>query len=262
MCVEEKAVVKTRSGEAGFTLVELAIVMIIIGLLIGGVLKGQQLIETARLTSTMQQITAIDSALSTFRDVYRFYPGDILTPGTRLPGCGAAPCNVAGDGDNLIELANTNTALGAAMVLATEGVRSFAHLYAAGLISGVGDFTVALAQAFGNHVPAAEIGGGFNIGFYDATAQPSGNAGALTLRSGHYIYLLGQPGSDVDAAGINQPLTATGAERIDRKFDDGNPLLGTVQAGGLAACIVAGPPALYNGANAGNNCSVFVRLQG
>jgi prepilin-type N-terminal cleavage/methylation domain-containing protein len=56
------------ASQAGFTLVELAIVMIIIGLLIAGVLKGQELIANARVTSTVAQVKAIDAAISTFKD--------------------------------------------------------------------------------------------------------------------------------------------------------------------------------------------------
>ena len=74
-------------GQAGFTLVELAIVMIIIGLLIAGVLKGQALIGNAKVTAQVAQVKAIDAATSTFKDMYAGLPGDILTPGTRLPNC-------------------------------------------------------------------------------------------------------------------------------------------------------------------------------
>jgi prepilin-type N-terminal cleavage/methylation domain-containing protein len=52
-----------QTSQAGFTLVELAIVMIIIGLLIAGVLKGQELIANARVTSTVAQVKAIDAAI-------------------------------------------------------------------------------------------------------------------------------------------------------------------------------------------------------
>ena len=81
-----------QTSQAGFTLVELAIVMIIIGLLIAGVLKGQELIANARVTSTVAQIKAIDAATSTFKDTYDSLPGDMTAPTTRLPNCLAAPC--------------------------------------------------------------------------------------------------------------------------------------------------------------------------
>src|ERR1700732_4041122 len=92
---------KHMRAQAGFTLVELAIVMIIIGLLIAGVLKGQALINNARVTSTVAQNKAIDAAISTFRDTYASLPGDLVNPAARLPNCLAAPCvaAVAGNGD-------------------------------------------------------------------------------------------------------------------------------------------------------------------
>ena len=61
---------KHMRAQAGFTLVELAIVMIIIGLLIAGVLKGQALIQNAQVTSTVAQVKSIEAAISTFSDTY------------------------------------------------------------------------------------------------------------------------------------------------------------------------------------------------
>src|SRR5437016_3490712 len=89
---------KNTRAEVGFTLVELAIVMIIIGLLIAGVLKGQALIANARVTATVAQNKAVEAAVSTFRDTYAGLPGDIFNPATRLPNCAGAPCNTAGNG--------------------------------------------------------------------------------------------------------------------------------------------------------------------
>src|ERR1700693_41075 len=95
---------KNMREQAGFTLVELAIVMIIIGLLIAGVLKGQALITNAQVTSTVAQLKAIDAATTTFKDTYNALPGDMQTPGAKLPGgCAAnAVCNAGGNGDGVI----------------------------------------------------------------------------------------------------------------------------------------------------------------
>ncbi len=80
-----QSTLQSRQSERGFTLVELAIVMIIIGLLIGGILKGQELINNARVSSTAAQAKAIESGISTFRDKYAGLPGDLANPLVRLP---------------------------------------------------------------------------------------------------------------------------------------------------------------------------------
>ncbi|RKZ71062.1 MAG: type II secretion system protein, partial [Gammaproteobacteria bacterium] len=62
--------------QAGFTLVEVAIVLTIIGLLLGGILKGQELINSARVRSLANQNSAIQAAYFGFIDRYRQVPGD------------------------------------------------------------------------------------------------------------------------------------------------------------------------------------------
>jgi prepilin-type N-terminal cleavage/methylation domain-containing protein len=63
-------------NQAGFTLVEIAIVMVIIGLLIGGVLKGQAMIQNAKVKRVVKQADEIRAAVMTFYDKYGAYPGD------------------------------------------------------------------------------------------------------------------------------------------------------------------------------------------
>ena len=60
----------------GFTLIELAIVLVVIGLLLGGILKGQELIESARARNLISQMDSIKAAFFTFQDKYRALPGD------------------------------------------------------------------------------------------------------------------------------------------------------------------------------------------
>jgi prepilin-type N-terminal cleavage/methylation domain-containing protein len=62
--------------QAGFTLVEIAIVMVIIGLLIGGVLKGQAMINNAKVKRVMKQADEFRAATMSFYDKYGMYPGD------------------------------------------------------------------------------------------------------------------------------------------------------------------------------------------
>ena len=107
-----------RKAEKGFTLVELAIVMIIIGLLITGVLKGQEMIGNAQVTATISQLKAFEAATTTFQDMFDAMPGDIIGPDVRLPNCTTgSTCDVDGDSDGTVD---TAAALGAARAARPE----------------------------------------------------------------------------------------------------------------------------------------------
>ena len=88
----------------GVTLVELAIVITITGILIGGVLKGQQLIDQARLAATINQINNYRSALMIFKTTYNELPGDMRDPDARIVGCnGCVATSTQGTvGDGLV----------------------------------------------------------------------------------------------------------------------------------------------------------------
>jgi prepilin-type N-terminal cleavage/methylation domain-containing protein len=100
---------KTRAAQGGFTLVEIAIVLVIIGLLLGGILKGQELITSARVRNLADQASAVQAAYYGFVDRYHAIPGDMLKSqvcgaiGT-VPGWTGCPTNgPGGDGDSDIE---------------------------------------------------------------------------------------------------------------------------------------------------------------
>ncbi len=66
----------SKKQQSGFTLVEIAIVLVIIGLILGGVLKGQEMIQSAKVKSQMQQIDGISAAVNTYKDKFNAMPGD------------------------------------------------------------------------------------------------------------------------------------------------------------------------------------------
>jgi prepilin-type N-terminal cleavage/methylation domain-containing protein len=231
-----------RKGEQGFTLVELAIVMIIIGLLITGILKGQEMIANAQVTSTISQMKGLDAAASTFRDTYNAFPGDMNTAQARLQSC-TAPC-VNGDGDGRLD-----TGVGAAPAGETLGF--FLQMRAADLISGLDG--QAGAVAFGNQLPTASVGGGYTAGH---TASTVTGFTAGNMRAGHYLVLNGT------AAAVNATsggLNPSQAARIDRKMDDGIGDTGSVHGNTGGDCLAAN---LYNEGVTDALCAVAVRIQG
>ena len=75
-----------KSQQSGFTLVEIAIVLVIIGLLLGGILKGQELINSAKAKSFAQDFRTIQTALYGYQDRFKAIPGDHASVATALLG--------------------------------------------------------------------------------------------------------------------------------------------------------------------------------
>lgn len=84
-------------SKAGFTLVEIAIVLVIIGLLLGGILKGQEMINQAKIKQVVEDFAKISAAYYGYQDRYRANPGDDPNAGKRWSGA------ASGNGDGLIE---------------------------------------------------------------------------------------------------------------------------------------------------------------
>ncbi len=94
------------SKQSGFTLVEIAIVLVIIGLLLGGVLKGQEMITSSKIKSLAGGADGIAAAFNSYQDRYRVMPGDdpsVALPVARftLQDCGGAVACAVGTGGTL-----------------------------------------------------------------------------------------------------------------------------------------------------------------
>jgi prepilin-type N-terminal cleavage/methylation domain-containing protein len=249
-----------QTSQAGFTLVELAIVMIIIGLLIAGVLKGQELIGNARVTATVAQIKGIDAATSTFKDTYAGLPGDLTTPNARLPNCAANCGAVAGNGDGVLGTAAAPQAFGGAPAVASEQGEYFPQLNSADLLTGI---IPANGAAFGGVFPQAKIDGvgliAGSVPVPSLAVMPVALAALFTaVPSGLYLSITSSATAASGAGTLG--LIPTQASRIDTKLDDGNPTSGSVIGYGAATCGTAA--AGYITSTTTNVCGLYVRIQG
>ena len=75
-----------KRTQRGFTLVEIAIVLVIIGLLLGGILKGQEMITQAKIKNIVADFSGVSAAYYGYQDRYRAIPGDDPNAGTRWNG--------------------------------------------------------------------------------------------------------------------------------------------------------------------------------
>lgn len=245
------------SHKNGFTLVELAVSLMIIGLLLGGVLKGQELLENARITATMKQVREYRSAYATFRSTYGAVPGDMINPQGRLPACATLPCNTSGNGSMLVDPMITNNDTMTARVsnsttyLAANGEpRNFwLHLLKAGLITGV-DPNGAASSPFvpGVEVPRTPFA---NVVFYanSITFASGGAYGYNSNYSGNVIRLT--------SASNLALLNASQAAQMDRKMDDGMPYGGDVFADYGGCGVSASSTAKYDEKNEDSRCEIY-----
>ena len=119
---------KHQTKQQGFTLVEIAIVLVIIGLLLGGILKGQEMITQAKIKNVIADMSGVSAAMYGYQDRYRALPGDDKNAAGRWTGSPAPGTGTTGNG--VIE--------GKWTAAATEAIIFWDHLRRAGFVSGSG----------------------------------------------------------------------------------------------------------------------------
>ena len=118
--------------EGGFTLVEIAIVLVIIGLLLGGILKGQEMITQAKTKNVIADFSGISTAYHSYQDRYRATPGD---DGGAAGRWAASPAAVSGNGNGAVAGAYNADCAAASL---PESCQWWDHLRRAGFIAGNG----------------------------------------------------------------------------------------------------------------------------
>ena len=118
--------------QKGFTLVEIAIVLVIIGLLLGGILKGQEMITQAKIKNIISDFSGISAAFHGYQDRYRALPGD--DAGAAARWAGATTSGTAGNG----VISGTYNNGGVACTTASEACLWWDHLRRSGFVAGAG----------------------------------------------------------------------------------------------------------------------------
>ncbi len=177
--------------ERGFTLIEIAIVLVIIGLLLGGILKGQEMITQARIRNVVNDLNSVSVAYYAYQDRYRAIPGDDPNANGRWTG------TTSGDGNGQVD-GNFNATPSANPPPAGQESNLFwQHLRLAGLVAGP---TTGAGSA---NPPQNAVGGVTGV-----------QNGALGL-SGLVVCTSNLPGKIANA--------------VDSQLDDGKPSTGSLR---------------------------------
>ncbi|MDA0782212.1 MAG: prepilin-type N-terminal cleavage/methylation domain-containing protein [Rickettsiales bacterium] len=258
---------KKNCSDRGFTLIELSIVLVIMGILVAVVIGGSDMLQTAKLRGVLTEVQKYKVAIDSFKETYNALPGD-MTNAVDYFGdagdCGNAnrvdnpgTCNGNGDGRLSGSTAGDNT----------EPFTSWDQLALAKMISGhySGGGTEAV---IGVNCPRSGDyeGAGFSMRYYAAMTSwgVGGYEDALGRKfEGNFIMFGKTHGSrnDLNTSVVNPE----DAYYIDSKMDDGTPDFGFVMAGNgssnVGNCATgAAPDIVYNITNEGVSCNLIFHI--
>ena len=209
-----------KTNQKGFTLVEIAIVLVIIGLLLGGILKGQEMIIQAKIKNAITDYSGVSAAYFGYQDRYRATPGDD-PQATRWSGA------TAGDGNRIM------TGLYVPAAATNESALWWDHLRRSGFVSGSG-------VANPNNAFAGLLGVQAGDGTGTTGATPTNPAATLTGGASGFTALI--------MCSTNLPDKV--AIALDVQMDDGLLTTGFVRG-------VSGTGSVAMGAGAGNAAASY-----
>jgi prepilin-type N-terminal cleavage/methylation domain-containing protein len=255
------------AAKLGFTLIELSIVLVIIGLIVGGILVGQDLIKAAEIRSTVSQLEKYSTAVNTFRTKYNGMPGDLLNA-SNFGFDTRAGTDGLGDGDGLLESSGSTSAEFTGEIGCFWDDMSTAGLINEALNQSTACSTFDTTGAASLYTPVAKLGRGNYIIL--------GSSGGI-----NYLGITGVSSLASNEIDTDDLLTGSEAFQIDTKLDDGAPTTGAVVAvdaagtnqggtfwvtpddadtAGAGECVIAGP--VYNFTTSGGadqGCQLRVR---
>jgi prepilin-type N-terminal cleavage/methylation domain-containing protein len=192
-----------KASQKGFTLVEIAIVLVIIGLLLGGILKGQEMITQAKIKNVIADMSGVSAAMYGYQDRYKALPGDDKNAKTRWAS------TTEGDGDGVIEGKYTAVAADDPK----ESYYFWHHLRLAGFVSGTGA-----------EQPFNAVSGKMGVQTSDGTA-----AGSATFKNGVLSDGAATPTVFTSLMLCSANLPDKIAISVDAQTDDGTGKSGTVR---------------------------------
>ncbi len=203
-----------KRNQSGFTLIEIAIVLVIIGLLLGGVLKGQELINSAKVKNLGTDFRNIPVYIYGYQDKFRALPGDDANPTVHLGT--VAVSGVGGTLGNGVIEGNWNDPV----TSKSEAIVFWQHVRLANLATGATDL------ADPSYMPTNNAGSpiGIQSGTSSLTATPMTTTvgGTTTAISGSYV---------ICSSGILGKFV----KQLDLQMDDGNTAGGSMMAGQTSA---------------------------
>jgi len=254
---------------SGFTLVEMSIIVVIVGIVAAGIVMGKQILDNAATMSVASDFEKYRSAAVSYRDRYKFLPGD--DPHADDTFGAAADCpeptptdvpstdTCGGDADGYVAYNSSITPFGANPNY-YEGLLAWQHLSNARLIQGQysGKRSTASDNAtIGINYPLSRISGAtFVLRHFLYTGND-----AFPAEYGH-VLMFGQPApSGINIGFWGSVLTSQQAYLIDAKIDDGRPGLGSVisiaQSGNQCPTTDEPTTAEYDLATSGKICGLL-----